>query len=138
MSFQVGDVLHGTHFVGDEHFSMLSLTVDQPVPAAGTAPAPSRPTSFPLAPTTGPRGCGSIDISLMAPCGYVVRLRAWDRIVSGKRQRLGGRGEDPRLLVGSLRSQDTGRRTRSPEQAKRRRPDSLGSGPLVSFTFQTV
>ena len=84
MKFKVGDVLHGTYAVGDEHFRVLSLTVDPPGPAAGTAPAPSGPTSFPLAPTTGTAGSWSIETSLMAPCGYVVRLRAWDRtIVSG-------------------------------------------------------
>ena len=81
MKFKIGDTLVGTYGVADEHFRQLLLELEPAGPAAGAEATTSGPTSYPLAPTSG---TWELDTTLMAPCGYVLRLRAWDRtIVSG-------------------------------------------------------
>ncbi len=83
MKFKVGDTLHGTYSVSDQHFRRFDLFVlpaanahsGQPVPASG---------SFPVVPTGGTSGTWTIDTTTMEACGYVLQLVAWDRtIVSG-------------------------------------------------------
>jgi hypothetical protein len=99
MKFKVDDVLHGTYSVSDEHFDSLRLSLDPAGPAANTVPVPSGPTAFPSALTVGTSGTWSIHTGLMAPCGYVVRLQAWDRtIVSSS----GGWAADEKTLGFSL------------------------------------
>lgn len=84
MKFKLGDILVGGYSVTDEHFRTLALELDPAGPAAGTTPSISGPSTFPLAPTTGTSGTWQLNTAIMAPCGYVLRLRAWDRtIVSG-------------------------------------------------------
>jgi hypothetical protein len=86
-TFQVGDVIHGTYSVADEHFRMLTLVVKPAGPAGGATVSPSA-RWYPTVPTTGESGTWTLDTSWdtkdMDPCGYIVELDAWDRtIVSG-------------------------------------------------------
>ena len=84
MKFKLGDILVGSYSVSDEHFRTLALELDPAGPAAGTTPTVSGPSTFPLAPTVGTSGTWQLNTAIMAPCGYVLRFRAWDRtIVSG-------------------------------------------------------
>lgn len=81
--FKVGDVLAGSYAVSDEHFSQLQVTVEPASSAMGTLPTLSGPAGYPAAPTTGTSGDWSLDTALMAPCGYVMTLWAWDRTING-------------------------------------------------------
>ena len=84
MKFKLGDTLVGDYAVADEHFRTMAIELDPAGPAAGAAATISGPASFPVAPTTGTSGTWQLETGLMAPCGYVLRFRAWDRtIVSG-------------------------------------------------------
>jgi hypothetical protein len=84
MKFKVDDILRGTYSVVDQHFRVLSITLEPSGPAAGAATTTSGPNSFPSAPTAGTSGTWELHTGMMAPCGYVLTLRAWDRtIVSG-------------------------------------------------------
>jgi hypothetical protein len=85
-TFQKGDVIHGTYSVTDEHFRLLSFTVEVDAHAHGATVSPStRKYGSPdFVPTTGETGTWSLNTGPMDPCGYVVRLEVWDRtIVSG-------------------------------------------------------
>lgn len=81
MKFKLGDILVGSYSVADEHFRTLVLELDPAGPAAGTTPTISGPSTFPLAPTSGTSGTWELNTAIMAPCGYVLRLRAWDRTI---------------------------------------------------------
>lgn len=84
MKFKLGDVLVGTYAASDEHFRRLVMELDPSGPATGSTPTFLGFSTFPLAPTTGTSGTWELNTAVMAPCGYVLRLRAWDRtIVSG-------------------------------------------------------
>jgi hypothetical protein len=66
--------------VSDEHFGTLALDVEPAGPAHGAAVnPPSR--SYPIVPTLGENGDWTLDTTGMDPCGYVVRLRTWDRTI---------------------------------------------------------
>lgn len=81
MKFKLGDILVGSYAVSDQHFRHLALELDPAGPAAGTTPTISGPSTFPLAPTNGTSGMWELNTAIMAPCGYVLRLRAWDRTI---------------------------------------------------------
>ena len=77
---EVGMTIHGTYSVSDEHFGTLALDVEPAGPAHGAAVnPPSR--SYPIVPTLGENGDWTLDTTGMDPCGYVVRLRTWDRTI---------------------------------------------------------
>jgi hypothetical protein len=81
MKFQQGDLLIGTYSATDVHFRFLELILDPPS-LLGVTPSPSQ--VLPVAPSTGVSGTWQLDTTNLDPCGYVVRLRAWDAtIVSG-------------------------------------------------------
>jgi hypothetical protein len=87
-TFQVGDIICGTYTVTDGHFSYLTLTVEPAAAAAGTAvdPAVVHYTDLPhhagdTVGQTGASGTWEIDTKNMKPCGYTVRLHAWDRTI---------------------------------------------------------
>jgi hypothetical protein len=81
MKFQQGDLLIGTYSATDLHFRFLELILDPPS-LLGVTPSPSQ--VLPVAPSTGVSGTWQLDTTNLDPCGYVVRLRAWDAtIVSG-------------------------------------------------------
>lgn len=81
-TFQVGDVLHGTFSVSDEHFGSLSLYVEPAAQANGTTPSPSS-RSYPVVPTSGESGSWTLDTRVMEACGYVLRLDVSDRTIEG-------------------------------------------------------
>ncbi|MBC8064383.1 MAG: hypothetical protein H7Y17_06105 [Chlorobia bacterium] len=82
-TFLVGDVIHGTYGVADEHAGAFSLTVQPAAMANGALPSPSGKT-YPILPNLGENGTWTLDTAAMDPCGYVIRLYAHDRtIVSG-------------------------------------------------------
>lgn len=95
MKFVVGDVLHGTYSVLDEHFDRIALELEpasQAFPARAVDPtwyALHAPQLFPSytagASTTGvAAGSWDLDTVGMHSCGYSLRFRTWDRtIVSG-------------------------------------------------------
>lgn len=85
--FMVGDTIHGTYEVSDEHFRVLTLKV-LPRDAADYMPVdPSSRTYYApdFVPTTGESGTWSLttktETKEMAPCGYVVLLEVWDRTI---------------------------------------------------------
>jgi hypothetical protein len=80
MKFKVGDVLTGAYSVTDEHFRLLIIDLQPSGPAMGREATPSV-VSFPTVPTSGTSGTWQLDTSLMASCGYVLTLRAWDRTI---------------------------------------------------------
>jgi len=85
-TFQVGDLLHGSYSVTDEHFHSLSLTAE-PTPDG----APGRFTidglatavrSYPAIPTTGKTdGKWTFNTAGLDPCGYTIQLSASDRTI---------------------------------------------------------
>lgn len=78
-----GVLIRGTYSVSDDHFGVLTLAVEPVGPAGGAAPSPALRQYIPV-PTTGETGTWTLDTAPMAPCGYVVRIDAYDRtIVSG-------------------------------------------------------
>lgn len=85
-TFQVGDLLHGSYSVTDEHFGSLGLTAE-PTPDG----APGRFTidglatasrSYPAVPTTGQAGVWTFNTAGLDPCGYTIQLSASDRTVA--------------------------------------------------------
>jgi hypothetical protein len=78
--FLVGDVIHGTYAVSDEHFGVLTLSVIPSGPAHGATVNPSV-RAYNVVPGTGESGTWSLDTSGMDPCGYVVRLWTRDRTI---------------------------------------------------------
>ncbi len=82
-TFHVGDIIHGTYSVSDEHMGGFSLSVQPAANAHGATPAPASKT-YPVLPNLGENSSWTLDTTPMDPCGYVVRLYAHDRtIVSG-------------------------------------------------------
>ncbi len=82
-TLHVGDIIHGTYSVSDEHMGGFSLSVQPAATANGAVPAPASKI-YPVLPNLGENGTWTLDTSPMDPCGYVVRLYAHDRtIVSG-------------------------------------------------------
>ena len=82
-TYHVGDIIHGTYGVADEHAGAFSLTVQPAAMANGALPSPSGKT-YPVLPNLGENGTWTLDTSAMDPCGYTIRLYAHDRtIVSG-------------------------------------------------------
>lgn len=84
-TFVQGMTVHGTYSVADEHFGTLTLTVEPAASANGaTVVPPQRVYGAPdFVPTTGEAGTWSLDTTGMDPCGYTVRLHAWDRTIVG-------------------------------------------------------
>ncbi len=85
-TFQVGDVIHGTYSATDapdDHFRRLRLTVEPADAANGaTVSPPSRVYGAPdFVPGSGEAGTWTLDTAPMDPCGYTVRLVAWDRTI---------------------------------------------------------
>lgn len=82
-TFHVGDILHGTYSVSDEHMGGFWLAVQPAANAHGATPAPAS-KNYPVLPNLGENGTWTLDTTPMDPCGYVVQLHTWDRtIVSG-------------------------------------------------------
>jgi len=82
-SFTKGVTIHGTYSVTDEHFGSLTLTVEPADAANGATVVPSSRVYGPpdFVPTSGEAGTWTLDTTPMDPCGYVVRLWAWDRTI---------------------------------------------------------
>jgi hypothetical protein len=83
--FPVGSIVSGTYEAHDpgvtspnEHFRAFSLSVTPAGPAHGAATAPAGKT-YPIVSTNGEAGTWTLDTSGMDPCGYVIRLYAYDR-----------------------------------------------------------
>jgi hypothetical protein len=82
-TFQVGDLLHGSYSVSDEHFGGLSLTAE---PIAGGAPGrftiDGLTTSSKLYPALpGQPGTWTFDTAGLDPCGYTIQLSTADRTI---------------------------------------------------------
>ena len=78
--FVSGVRIRGAYSVADDHFGSLSLTVEPSAQAGGATPSPSSRT-YPIVPTAGEAGTWTLDTGPMQPCGYVVRLDAYDRTI---------------------------------------------------------
>lgn len=78
--FLIGDVIHGTYSVTDEHFGVLTLTVHPSGPAHRATVSPQF-RRYPTVPTTGESGTWMLDTRNMDPCGYIVRLWVRDRTI---------------------------------------------------------
>lgn len=86
--FLIGDVIHGTYAVSDEHFGELTLTVYPVAPANGATVKPAH-RAYNIVPTTGESSTWSLETRWkvdsgwkeMEECGYIVRLWARDRTV---------------------------------------------------------
>jgi hypothetical protein len=84
--FPVGTIINGTYEVHDpgttspnQHFNYLTLSIIPTGPANGAAPTPAL-RSYPVpVPTTGEAGTWTLNTAGMDPCGYVLRLVAYDR-----------------------------------------------------------
>ena len=83
--FGKADVLHG-HFVArDLHFGAFALST-HPNTAAIPSNQPATPTSSTDATVVSPGDAWTLDLASpikMKPCGYVVRVQAWDRTIVG-------------------------------------------------------
>jgi|KBSSwiStaDraftv2_1062776.scaffolds.fasta_scaffold00578_21 hypothetical protein len=79
-TFQVGDVIHGTYSVFDEHFGALALVVE-PAGHAGGATVNPASRSYPTVPNTGESGTWTLDTHGMDPCGYTIQLQTNDRTI---------------------------------------------------------
>ncbi|MCX6676539.1 MAG: hypothetical protein NTU95_01160 [Methanothrix sp.] len=79
-TFQIGDIIYGTYEVSDEHFRTLELSVEPSGFAHGSHVIPGS-RSYPDVPTIGESGEWHLDTTNMEPCGYVVRIRSWDRTI---------------------------------------------------------
>ena len=84
-TFHVGDVLHGSYSVSDEHFGSLSLTGE---PIAGGGPGlftidgiATNSRSYPSIPTTGQSGTWTFNTAGLEPCGYTIQLSTSDRTI---------------------------------------------------------
>jgi hypothetical protein len=80
-TFRVGDVLHVSYHVTDEHAGGFNLTVEPGGPAHGATPSPSA-RSYPVIPTLGETGTWTLNTAGMDPCGYIVRVWSWDRTIA--------------------------------------------------------
>jgi hypothetical protein len=89
--FTIGDVINGTYEATDNHFRQLTLSVEPALGGSFTSPAPlPAGSTMPLTrtyaggvSTFGEAGNWSLDTSGMPQCGYVIRLRVWDRTIVG-------------------------------------------------------
>jgi hypothetical protein len=82
-TYLIGDIIHGTYEVEDEHAGAFSLTIQPAAMANGALPSPSGKT-YPVLPNLGENGTWTLNTAGMDPCGFVMRLYAHDRtIVSG-------------------------------------------------------
>ncbi len=81
-TFEKGVWIKGTYSVSDAHFGSLALTVEPASAANGATVNPSG-RAYPVVPTGGEAGTWILDTSLMDPCGFVVRLDAYDRTIVG-------------------------------------------------------
>ncbi|MGI8924550.1 MAG: hypothetical protein ACR2HJ_11040 [Fimbriimonadales bacterium] len=81
-TLEAGNWIHGTYSVSDEHFGSLYLDVQpQGVPGAnGATPNPAS-KAYPIVPTLGENGTWKLVTTPMSACGYVIRLRIWDRTI---------------------------------------------------------
>lgn len=84
--FPVGALITGIYEVHDpgltssnQHFNVLTLSVIPAGPANGVTPSPSIRSYPAQVPTTGEAGVWTLDTAGMDPCGYVIRLVAYDR-----------------------------------------------------------
>jgi hypothetical protein len=80
-TFKVGDVIHGSYGVADEHAGGFTLTVEPAGPAHGPTLLPPGKT-YPVLPTIGESASWTLDTTGMDPCGYIVRLWSWDRTIA--------------------------------------------------------
>lgn len=82
-TYLIGDIIHGTYEVSDEHAGAFSLTIQPAAMANGALPSPNGKT-YPVLPNLGENGTWTLNTAGMDPCGFVMRLYAHDRtIVSG-------------------------------------------------------
>ena len=84
-TFQVGDVIHGSYSVSDDHFNSLSLTA-APVAGGGAGlftidGINTNSRSYPTVPTTGQSGNWTFNTAGLAPCGYTIQLHTSDRTI---------------------------------------------------------
>lgn len=80
-TFQRGDIIYGTYEVSDEHFRRFELSVEPEDYAHASHVVPGS-RDYPIVPTIGESGEWMLDTQYMEPCGYVVRIRAWDRTIA--------------------------------------------------------
>jgi hypothetical protein len=84
-TFKVGDLLHGSYSVSDEHFNSLALTGEPTPDGAGSRftidGLATNSRSFPSIPTTGQSGVWTFDTSSLEPCGYTIQLSTSDRTI---------------------------------------------------------
>lgn len=83
-TFQVGDVIHGTYSgtdAPDDHFRVLTLTLEPAAAANGATPSPSS-RSYPTVLGAGESSSWTLDTAGMDPCGYTVRLLVRDRTIA--------------------------------------------------------
>lgn len=92
-TFHVGDIIHGTYNVGENHFKRLSLNIIPSAPARGATVVPSE-RRFSMVPTTGESGSWTLDTKGMDPCGYVIRLHAVDRTIVNSSVQVGWQRND--------------------------------------------
>lgn len=90
--FTPGVWVRGTYSVSDAHFSTLNLYVEPVAPANGATPVHGLPLpnppgttpfprSYPAVSTNGESGVWTLNTAGMDPCGYVVRIDAYDRTI---------------------------------------------------------
>lgn len=78
--FLPGVRIRGTYSVTDQHFGSLTMTVEPAGPAMGATVSPSA-RSYPVVPTGGESATWTLNTTGMLPCGYVIRLDAYDRTI---------------------------------------------------------
>ena len=84
--FKINDIIEGTYSAYDtDYFGRLTITVEPnlgggqfiaPLPAASTITR-----TYPTVSTNGENGIWKLDTNGMPKCGYIVRIRVWDRTI---------------------------------------------------------
>ena len=82
-TFSKGVRIRGTYNVSDAHFGSLSIGVEPSSAAHGASVSPSSRVYGPpdFVPTGGESGTWTLDTTPMDPCGYVIRMDAYDRTI---------------------------------------------------------
>jgi hypothetical protein len=82
-TFQVGDVLHGSYSVSDEHFRRFSLTAEPFSGGSFTIDGLALSSrDYPQIPTSGQSGTWTFNTANLPACGYTIQLSASDRTIA--------------------------------------------------------